>query len=491
MTPLPAHPKQYVLGPAPVLVGAEWTHVGIGDGLVLSCCPRLRRTPLQSRNGVHYELLGLAVPTDAPMSSLPDIFHTKHSSEIEAWTGFWAGQWVLISPDRCWQDASGSLAVNHRSLDGQVWLSSSVVLLSDHLPDAAPAARIPWQVKPGDGIDWVPLPFTTRAGIYKLLPQRSIDPRDGAASALRFAPPTPSNTAQALAAALTTALLNWARCGFSRLCITLTAGLDTRTVLAAACAAGLSYEAVTTLYSSMAWRDYLLPPRLARRVGAPHRFMRSARVDPSQVAARMAVISEHVDGIDTHPQFGRIARFDRSRADDFDGSSAHGSCFEFGRTYYWHKFHTAGLSSASPTADAILKAFGIRTGWTPQPPELWKEAMRLWLRSLNDAVPFAFDWRDRFYLEQCLASWNCNLNRAEDFFDRTGFAPANSLWIYHLLTQGEPKERRQGVLQKAAIRLMAPRLLELPVNPISSREFFRRIKRAVGRRLTPDDPKWR
>jgi hypothetical protein len=94
-------------------------------------------------------------------------------------------------------------------------------------------------------------------------------------------------------------------------------------------------------------------------------------------------------------------------------------------------------------------------------------------------------------LEQCLASWNCNLKRAEDFLDRTGFVPANSLWIYHLLAQGDPEERRRGELQKAAIRLMAPRLLELPINPISSRQILRRIKRVVGRWMRPDDPKWR
>src|SRR5262245_9030654 len=243
VTELIAHRKQYVIGPAPVSVRPSWIAAQISEDLFLSHCPKLRVTQLCSRDGRQFFLLGLAVPADQSTGVTPATIAARHASEIENWTCFWAGRWLLISKDRCWQDASGSLAAHYRTVDGRVWISSSTVLLSDFIPGAPPAVRIPWRVRHAVGMDWVPLPFTTRGGIYKLLPQRSIDPRTGATERVRFAPPAGTDPARDLASALTTILSNWARCEFSERLVGLTAGLDTRTVFAAACAAGIDFQA--------------------------------------------------------------------------------------------------------------------------------------------------------------------------------------------------------------------------------------------------------
>lgn len=485
MPQLLAHQKQYVLGPKPVRIRPDWICADVAEGLVLSHCPKLRVTSLQSSDGVAYRLLGLAVPADAPVASMAEAFSARHSSEIEDWTGFWAGKWLLVSCERCWQDASGCRGVNYRHARGGVWLSGSAALLGDHLPDVAPAARIPWQVMHGKGMDWVPPPLTTRTGIHKLLPQRWIDPRNGSAGFVRFTAPDEHDAAYELAAAMTTVMTNWARCGFSRRFVALTAGLDTRTVLAAACASGIRFETSTTDFPFMDKRDRVLPPRLAARVGVPHRFRRQPPVDPARIDARSAAIAEHLDGITTHPVFGHLARFEYGPTDGRDRTSANGNCFEIGRRYFWHKLSRAGLAEAEPTADRVLEAFRGRLKWHPEPVEAWRSALRTWIDSLAEDEPLAMEWRDRFYLEQCLASWNSNMDSANDFLDSTGFSPANCLWIFHLLLRSDAAVRRHGALQQEAIRLMAPRLLDLPVNPPSLGERLTRVVRGVERRLAP------
>ncbi|WP_162917446.1 hypothetical protein [Dongia deserti] len=327
----------------------------------------------------------------------------------------------------------------------------------------------------------MPLPFTTRDGIYKLLPQRSIDPRTGSIRTVRFTPPDRSGAAHDLVSALTTILSNWAQCGFSKRLVGLTAGGDSRTVLAAACAARIDFEAFTTNIRDMDKRDRILPPQVAARAGIVHRFRHLPPVEPSIVEARTKTISQHVDGIASHPVFARFAQFDHSADDDPQRTSASGSCFEIGRCYYSHKLSRVQPAGAQSTADQILEAFSLRSDWRPEPLEAWRSALRLWVESLSDDAPLPMDWRDRFYLEQCLASWNSNVQRANDFVESTGFSPANCLWIFHLLLRPDPEERRQRKLQREAISLMAPRLLELPINPESLWQRLSRAARALGR----------
>ncbi|WP_119303720.1 hypothetical protein [Dongia deserti] len=422
---------------------------------------------MRSRDGVDFWLLGLAVPADELADRLSEAFQAKESAEIENWTAFWAGKWLLVSKDCCWQDASGCLGVNYRHIDRNVWLSSSAELLSEHLPDAPRLPWIRWQIAHSKGVDWIPAPATTRDGVYKLLPQRVLDPRSGSIRAVRFVCPDRDSRddSGALATALKIVMANWGRCDFSESCVALTAGLDTRTVLAAAHAAGIAFRATTTSFPSMDRCDRTLPPKLAASIDVPHVFRRLRPFDEAEVKARAAAISEHVGGATAHPIFDHFARFDHAIADHPGRTSATGSCFEIGRCFFWNKFSRAGLGEARPTADQILQAFSSRSTWRPQPIEAWRQALESWVESLADPVPLVSDWRDRFHLDQRLGSWNCNVQRTNDFSETTGFNPANCLWIYYLLLQPDPIRREQGTAQLEAIELLEPRLLRFPINP--------------------------
>ena len=476
----------------PVRLRPDWIAVRIAGDLFLSHCPKLVVQRLRSRDGVDFWLLGLAVPADQLGHTIAETFESKDSSEIEAWTWFWAGRWLLISRRLCCQDATGSLAVNYRDVDGAFWLSSSTALLADHLPNTPTAPRLPWCVEHAKGIDSIPAPFTTREGIFKLLPQRTIDPVSGAQRPVRSdrSDADARDVVASFASALQTVMANWARSGFTRLRIGLTAGLDTRTVLAATSAARIDAQCYTNLYAFMDRHDRVLPPRLAGLAGISHIFPNLAAADPQEAAIMRAVIAEHMDGAETHPSFGHFASHDHWTENGPGSSAAHGTCFELGRCFFWPRFARVGLGEARPTADQVLAAFTFQSSWRPEPFGHWQKAIQGWFDRLSDPVPLAPDWRDRFHLDQRLGSWNATVQRAGDLVESTAFSPANCLRLLDLLLRPEPEKRQAGALQKEAIRLMAPNLLQLPINPLPISERLKRdAKRLIGpeiaRRLRP------
>jgi hypothetical protein len=197
-----------------------------------------------------------------------------------------------------------------------------------------------------------------------------------------------------------------------------------------------------------------------------------------------------MDSAAAHPSFNHFADYDHGADSGPGSSSAHGTCFGLGRCFFWPIFARAGLSEKLPTADQLLEAFTRHSNWRPEPIGAWQDALQSWLETLSDPVPLAPDWRDRFHLDQRLGSWNANIQRAGDLVESTAFNPANCLRIFDLLLRPEPQKRAAGALQRDAIRLMAPHLLQLPINPLPTSERVKRVaQRLIGpkiaRRLRP------
>jgi hypothetical protein len=255
-------------------------------------------------------------------------------------------------------------------------------------------------------------------------------------------------------------------------------------VLSAACGAKLEVRAFTARYPTTQANDLWLPPRLAAAAGIPHTLVRPTMLDPAAAEARWAAISEHMDGATYHPVSQHLARCRDEAMEDGASAFAAGNCFEIGRCIYWGKFARAGLGETPPNADQLLAVFMPRTGWRPEPLSWWRRAAEAWTASLSEPMPLALDWRDRFYLEQRLGSWHSNVARLPDLLESTRFYPANCLWMFHLLQQATPAQREQGVAQREAIGILAPHLLQFPVNP---RPLSERLRQGARRVLGTDN----
>jgi hypothetical protein len=461
---LVAHQKQFVLGPRAVRVRPEWSTLQLADGLVLSLCPKLRTSRLQSSDAKEYLLFGLAVLADQPDATVEQTFASKHSSEIEEWTGFWAGKWALISAERCWQDAAGLLGLYYRRVADEVWISSSPAILGGYLPNVAPAARLPWKVAHEKGMDWIPAPLTTRENVFKLLALRTIEPRSGAIRPVRFsaASHTTTKDIRVLSTALKTIMGNWGRMAFRQRLVGLTAGFDTRTILAASKAADVEFETFTDVHPLLQRADRDMPPLLAAKLGIVHRFHDNPALDIADVRARHAAIIAHMDRAIFHPAAAMCATGRADYMHDSGLTIAAGHGFEIGRCAQWARFFRSGINDRAPTPGGLLRAFFHAR---PNPLSLWMYAMSAWERSLSDNVALDLDWRDRFYLEQRFGAWASTVQRTLDVLDGHFFYPANCLWTAHLMLQFSARQRRAGFAQRSAIALLAPALADLPFNP--------------------------
>lgn len=483
------HQKQFVLGPRSVSVWPDWIARSVSDRLVLSVCPKLRTTRLQSRDGVAYHLLGFAVLSDQPMKTIAEVFPTRHSSEIEEWTGYWAGKWALISAECIWPDATGFLGIYYRNVGGAIWISNSPALLGERLPDAPTQPYISWNVRHRTGIDWIPLPLTTRENVYKVMPLRTIHPVTGVVRPVRFGAAERDEGAdeQSLATAIKTIMINWASSGFRDRYLSLTAGKDTRLVLAAASAAGLKLETRTVNYPEASKADLAMPPRLSAVVGMPHKMIR--RPNPplplSEIMARSAAIVKHMDGATFHPASAAFAH----GLDDFMHDSGRtitgGWVLGVGRCFHWRRFANAGLGEAVPSADQVLDAFFTHSYdtypfWSTHPRQRWREAMQVWLDSLSEPRALKLDWREAFHLDQSIGGWCAGLLRLMDIHDGDYFPPSNCIWLLHLLLRDPIERKKEAFAHMNAVRLLCPALAKIPTNPPTG---VTRVKRGIKKLL--------
>jgi hypothetical protein len=185
-----------------------------------------------------------------------------------------------------------------------------------------------------------------------------------------------------------------------------------------------------------------------------------------------------------HPTAAMCASGRADHMHDPGVTIAGGHGFEIGRCAQWARFFRAGFTDKTPTPGGLLRSF---FGSRPRPLSLWMDAMAAWRQSLSDPIPLDLDWRDRFYLEQRLGAWASTVQRTLDVLDGSFFYPANCLWVAHTLLQYSPHERREGVAQRSAIKLLAPPLAEFPFNPmpvgkrlkLSLRMGYLTVKRTV------------
>jgi hypothetical protein len=411
------HRRQFALGPRPLFE----RHVELAPGLLLSYDPDLP---------VHVDgstaLLGVAVQT---LEGRPDP-ERELAGEQD-----WAGRWALVRDGVLIPDATASLALFY---DGEL-ASSSAALLA-----AGRAARPP--LAHGVGMDWYPSPGSVVEGVRRLLPSQALRLADGAVLPRALPAPGPGEPEallRGLQARLTTGLRKLAAKG-GPIALPLTGGHDSRTLLAAAVAAGVPVDAYTFEHGTISSADRDLPPRLAAAAGVPHRYIRRGPED----AGRLALWDAHTAG---HAVDADRALFATGQLDAVAGAAFDlGDFYEVGRGYYDHV-----LPAEGPIADVLLREL----------PTPWPEYVREWAEWVGATPVAGLDWRDRFYLEQRLGGWLAAIDQG---LDLAGVNKIHLASCTAFIAEGLSLPyamRRAGVPHDELIRRMAPALSTFPVNP--------------------------
>jgi len=459
----------------------------MGSGMVLSHCDALEVQSVTDTLGREWAILGFAVQTEPgapdPVGALRE--STSHAEEV---VRTWTGRWALIGSDVLHPDPTAMLGCFYRIIeDGPragVWISSSVALLAGLVGSPSPGPLrepLDW----GSGVDWFPPPTSRYKGIRRVLPSQALEFAEGMVTPRRRKVPEPvrpSRSSEEIAAAverrLVTALRNIARSSNGTPWLALTAGKDSRLLLAAARAAGVEVRTFTQELPFYRWNlsDRTLPPLLSEKVGYEHRFIRAESLERDL----LRLWDEHTAGQSVETDRVFIAR--RQWDPIPPGSTVlRAGVFETAQCAE-HSILPPVARDSGEMLDCLARwaVFSGRPLTSDQ-----AGALSEWLNWINEDVGSGLDWRDRFYMEQRVGGWLSSVEQGLDCTGRRSLHPANCSALLEDLLAFDPSMRVTFDHHEMLIERMAPELLEYPINPPDnwSRRLAGRVMRE-GYRLT-------
>lgn len=494
------HRRQYVVGPEVAWLRPDWTHTPLDGGLWLSYCPDLRVRLVHDLDGRAWRLLGLASQTvrgrPDPAEELARLTGPPAEALVHLYES-WVGRWTVIGGGEIHLDATGQLPCHWAEDDhGRTWASSSPAGLRSMLP-ARPERRP--ELIYERGLSWVAPPLGSFDGAKRLLPSQILNVGSGTTRWRRLVVPSKDlGLAASSANGADPAMAGFIEAvghGMKRLPseepkqLALTAGADSRFVLAAALAAQVNVELFTRRSARMSLADRSIPPRLAAAVGLQHREVRPKRADQR----RLLLAAGHTDG---HVSAGDALPFIEGVRDGFVGIEIGGQGFGAGKVK--NRRFPAVIGDASVTAALVADHFGESADSSN------RVALAHWLSAVAEHEAAQqpddrIDWRDRFYLEQRTSGWQAAKEQLYDLHGHQRFFPINSARVFGLLLAIDPEIRSDGSHRRALIAMADERLLCEPFNPPGERFGLGRrathlltvdrrgasgriLRRAVGRR---------
>lgn len=468
------HRRQFVIGSSAYLPNENWQSDRLSENKWLSYCQDLRICRATDLDGVEWTLLGMAIETTAkiePQEAIAKLSTTEVSDRYSSW----AGRWLLIGNCQIHLDANGLLGCFYGESAGDLWLSSSPVLLAQILDTDLKDDR---DLVYGRGMAWYTPPRSGFQQIKRLLASQKINLITGEIS------PRPlmrkiardrsyEETITLVEDALVTALQNLGR-QQQPLYLGLTGGYDSRLMLAIAVKAGIDFTTFTRVAERMSVADRILPPKLARQCGIPHVFLRNK--PPQEQQQRRQLVRQHagnnVSNGDAEPFVMGVR--DKLRGISFGG---HGFAIASG-------FHTLRQLPATFTPDRSAVQIAQLFGEPADSSAV--TGIKEWLFWVQQHPQPHLDWRDRFFLEQRQAGWLSSKEQVYDLTDLTRFPILNASRTYSLLLSIPEAKRLGSLVQVALLERLAPQLCRYPFNP-ADEQFNRWLRVAIA---TRDNPKY-
>lgn len=287
--------------------------------------------------------------------------------------------------------------------------------------------------------------------VHRFWPARKIEPRE---------------VEEVASEALTAAVTSLRRAADGRpLKVAMTAGLDSRVVLAIALEAGIPFQAYTYQVGETPGRDILLARDLSAQFGITHK------------TAERLPLSRELSGRLSEAHFSaHHVRVVPGLMDWFDDPSSvamSANTLEIGRSFF-HPMRAKGV--AEPTsAETMTELHYRRMGKPVQQAiaefgeDLWREfAHSTFNEYINDTdhatTAGLIDPFDLFYWEHRMAAWHGTAMVERDFYAEA-FIPFNSRDMFEAMLGIEHADRRSGAVLYKLVEMVEPALLHLPVNP--------------------------
>lgn len=475
---------QFVLGPQPVELLASWKQYELGPALHLSAHPALNITQACGE-GVSITLLGYILDPDAPELDDAGIVSrmalaARPGISPIALTERFGGRWLLIiaEPDdtRIFADPVGMLQMFHTeaAAPGALWAASEPGILAEILGlEVSPEAR---EFMASDNYTrnnehYWPCDTSPYHEIRRLAPNHELSVRTGAVRRFwpdkGFAPSTPAEAAEVVGDTLRGMITAMHARG--SLAITLTAGLDSRMVLAAArpVARDVLFQTSKKRGMQESDPDLVITRKLTAKLGLQHRVIDSncqLRPEFRDLYFSSNTLS-HEKWV-----FGAQAIHD---ALDLEMTAVGGHIAEVARCFYIK----CGLKGEQTYTPEILAAV---TDLGKHPFVL--SAMEQWIDGLGEI--YNYDLRDLLCWENEYGSWFATSQQEFLLAWKEILPPFNCRRVLVAALSVDPALRGEPDYPffRSVIERLWPECLELPINPKPPVTLVKRVRR-VGRKV--------
>lgn len=454
------HRRQFVIGPEQFIFNQGWKTYQLNYSMWLSCCSDLQVTIAKDNNGQDWYILGIAIETVQKKIFPREEIRQTNTDRVPDLYSSWVGRWVLVGNGKIHLDASGLLGCFYgKDSEEKVWASSSVALLAQILfSERAPVVdprKLEYQV----GISWYTPPRSRFEGISQLLPSQLLDLRSGSIQPRNLMPEICldrdyEEIFEQIEQVLVNTLQRLAKIT-PDLWLGLTAGYDSRSILALSHFANVQLQPFTRVATRMSVADMIFPPKLAKDCGYTHRFIRNSKSYPE----RNKLVKEHTAG---HVSKGDAEPFINGIRDSLRGISIGGHGFAIAKGFADLHILPKVLPNAEVGAIMIAELFNEAKTSTAT------AGLKEWLNWVLENPQENLDWRDRFYLEQRQAGWLSSKEQLYDLNDLFRFPILNSGYLYSLLLSIKKEKRFASTVQIDLINKIAPQLNQYPFNPSNS-----------------------
>jgi hypothetical protein len=376
--------------------------------------------------------------------------HLDNLQDIDALTERAAGRFVVVRP--CADgisvrtDAVGLLPVVVDLLHRTV--ASSPAALALAYPQAVSNERRDAVVR-ADKTTWYPFGLTPYANVERLLPNQHVVLPDGAI----YTTPRRAMSSTAHAGRVTASIFATtvghirALAAAGPIDAHLTAGYDSRMVLAATIAANVASDLVTfSLPNGVSGLDISTATRLASIANLKHRIVLFSSVSVAERQDWLWRTGNCVD--DTVTDLCTTVRLN-----DTGRFTLTGSVGEVGRAFYWQH---GDMDAESISAAELIDRLGFRAS------RLLMDRADRWLTSFSGSFqrPDILDWA---YIDHRLCGW-AGPSSVGHLVDKPTISPFNSNYTLSQMLSLPYDYRYLGSFSEAFIRLGSADLLSLPFN---------------------------
>lgn len=476
------YPRQFLLGPARIVDGrTSWNTIELGAGMVVSAHPDLSAAVAEHGES-RAVLLGYALdpqnPTRTEQDSLECNLRNAHSAdEAIQGTDRWSGRWIAIfrigDSLRLVPDAAGLRSVFYYAGKKGVFCASQPGLIAEIIglskdPDSRSYASSP-AYKRNDG--WWFGDSSPYAEVRRLLPNHYLDLNTGRVS--RFWPSAPLErvdyeTALAQGSELLTGTWDAAIRRFGRVALPVTAGLDSRVLLACSRKHAENIFYFVSMHAPLSEQsaDVYVPARLAEELG--FQFHRLPCTDTTLAPHREAFLADNPMARDDrlHMLYTKYAGWPRDCR-----VVATGNGNEITRGSY-----QGMLSHVSPENLSVVFCLEKHPFVIRHVGPWLEEAGPVCRRC---SLPIL----DLFYWEQRMGCWGSQAFLEADC-DHETLAPFNCRQYLTLILSVDARYRREpkSVLFRDLAQRNWPGCMSQPINPVEGATLRQKLKGWASRK---------